>query len=167
MHVVRDLLYYALLCSSGMKGKKLFDSVAHLVGDLERDSRDGAKLLALQLESDLEKEQLLKDQTLMSGRLTGLQIGQFGFGIGEMHLLKGFAPRDQPHSLADRAGDAVGDLRREAFQCVVDGLAKPAWGQLLIGRRLVDGHNTANLDGVSCECLGIAGGELSVRRSVH
>ena len=69
MHVVRDFFHHALLRRGRMKRKKLLDCIAHLVGNLKRDSWYRAKLFALQLEADLEKKQLFKDETLVRGRL--------------------------------------------------------------------------------------------------
>src|SRR5215469_1364674 len=84
-----------------------------------------------------------------------------------MYLLKGIAPRDQLHALADGLGNAIGNVGRKVLESVVDYLAEPARGELLICRRLIDRHNSANFDGASSQGFSLLRRNLAIRSRVQ
>src|SRR6266851_8254163 len=65
-----------------------------------------------------------------------------------MRLHERRAPVEQVQTIAERLGDSIRDFPAKVLQRSVDDPAKPARGQLVARRRLVDRYDAADFQGV-------------------
>src|SRR5215472_10763345 len=129
-----------------MKGKNAFDRLAHPCGDRECDSRLRAQLAPLQLQPEFKKEQFFKNEPPLRRCAEIKQLPQIFAGLWPMGLVKGLQARREIQSFSDGLRDRIGNLRLELFEGAINGVAKPARGQLPLTSRFINRHNSPDLE---------------------
>ncbi len=145
-HVGRNFLEHALLRGGGMERQDLLDRFAGTIVQAERDSGLRLLLPPFELEAQLEKEKLFKNQPDVGWSTEGLQVLKAFAGIGPVDLAQRVLRRDQAQVAAYGSRDRVCELRWKFLQNAMNDAAEPARRQAALAGGLVNGDNAADFE---------------------
>ena len=144
LHIRGNLLKHTLLGSRRMKRQDFLDRSTNATIQAERDSSLRLLLPAFKLQSQLNKEKLVKNQPDVSWSARRLQVLKALAGFRPMYSPQSLPRRDQPQARAHNSGDRLRQIGIQILKGSPNDAAKPAGGKMSLSSRFVNRHDAAN-----------------------
>ena len=146
-----------------MEGKHLANGLAHLVVGGEGDALALLHAPPFELESQLKKEQLFKNEPAMSRGRGTLQLSERRALKREVNFVERSFAAGQAETVEHGLRQAIGHCSAHAFEQIENSFALPARSQPAATQRFIDGRDAAHFEKLGFRVGARVGQDLKLR----